>query len=191
LGRQFVQNLAELDLQREDLLPAVEALLRSGAAVRWLREQGKRRLAGEIGAAMAAEPDPLALRLLAGRLLHERAPERFPLLHVKGQQPADLRLVAGSPQEYRLGVKNIGPYPCHLHWQSRTNWVQIHSAPRHLAPGIEAEAILLLAPAENSIAGTYQITLELRAGDLPLNIRMLAEVSVERWWQRLLRRTLR
>ncbi len=191
LGRQFVQNLAELDLQRDDLLPAVEELLRSGAAVRWLREQGKRRLAGEISAAMAAEPDPLALRLLAGRLLHERAPERFPLLQLKGDQPADLRLVAGSPQEYRLGVKNIGPHACHLHWQSRTSWVQIHSAPRNLAPGAEAETVLLLAPDENSVAGTYQITLELRAGDLPLSIRMLAEIRVERWWQRLLRRTMR
>jgi serine/threonine protein kinase len=191
LGRQLVQNLADLDLQREDLLPAVEELLRSGAAVRWLREQGRRALAGEIGAAMAAEPDPLALRLLAGRLLHERAPERFPLIQLPSHQPADLRLVAGSPQEYRLPVKNIGSHPCQLHWQSRTNWVHIHSAPRYLAPGAVAEALLLLSPDENSVAGTYQITLELRAGDLPLNIRMLAEIRVEGWWQRLLRRTRR
>lgn len=187
VGGQHVARLEELDLGRADLVPALEAMLVQGALARWLRATGRRPLAAELDAAMKQKPDELARRLLVSRVLHELAPERFPLLRVRGLDLAAARpLPAGQPSRLLIELENLGAHPVAVAWRSRCPWAELRPSVGAVpAFGRQPFAIQLSPPPD--LNGAHAIALDLVAGALPLTLALPLQISAERWWQRLRR----
>ncbi len=180
-------SLEDLDLRHPDLVPGLEALLAQGALARWLRACRRRDLAREIENALSRAPDALRRRLLVGRLLHTLAPERFPILEVRGLEEAAARpLVAGEPAHALIEIDNLAAPAVSLICQSRTPWVDVTTAPAALEPRATSRiALHLLPPA--GLHGPHEIALHLAAGALPLTVTIPVRINPARWWHRLRR----
>ncbi len=187
IGNRQIARLEDLDLSWPDLVPALEALMAQGALSRWLRATGRKALAAEIEAALARKPDELARRLLIGRILHELAPGRFPLLRVRGIELAASRpLTAGEPAYLLLELDNLGRAPVPIVCRSLTPWAQVAAAPAAIGPAATARLSVRLYPA-HTLRGPQSVALALEAGALPLQIVLPVQITPERWWQRLRR----
>lgn len=185
-GRQAAR-IEELDLDRPDLVPALEALLAQGALSRWLRATGRKALAAELEAAMNRGPDELGRRLLVSRLLHELDPQRFPVLRVRGLELTGSRPhTAGEPSYVLIELDNLGAAPVPLVSRSNTVWAQVAAAPAVLAPHAAGQLSIRLHPPP-TLRGPQPVSLDLTVGALPLQLIMPIQVTGERWWQRLRR----
>ncbi|NJN17731.1 MAG: serine/threonine protein kinase [Oscillochloris sp.] len=71
VGDRLVARLEDLDLERADLVAALEQLLSDGSLIRWLRVTGRRRQAGELDHALRRKPNEIERRILVSRLLHD------------------------------------------------------------------------------------------------------------------------
>lgn len=187
VGSRHIARLEDLDLERPDLVPALEALFVQGALARWLRATGRKALAAEVEAALSRSPDEFGRRLLVSRVLHELAPARFPLLRVRGVEEAGARAIsAGEPTYALLEIDNLGaaatPFVCRSH----TAWAQVAAAPAALDPYATARLSVRLHPPA-TLRGPQTVALTLEAGALPLQLVLPLQVAPERWWQRLRR----
>ncbi len=187
VGSRNIARLEDLDLGRPDLVPAMEALLVQGALTRWLRVTGHKALAAELEARLAHSPDELSRRLLVGRVLHTLAPDRFPLLRLRGiAESTACPLVAGEPTYVLLELDNLGAAALPLLCRSRSAWAQVAAAPAALGPGDTGRLSIRLHPPA-SLRGPQTVALEVEVGALPLTIVLPLQVNPERWWQRLRR----
>lgn len=187
IGSRHIARLEDLDLSRPDLVPALEALLTQGSLPRWLRATGRRPLAAEVEVAMARRPDELGRRLLIGRVLHTLAPERFPLLRVRGVELAGGQpLTAGEPCYVLIELDNLGPSALPLLCRSHSAWAQVAAAPAALAPAATGHISIRLHP-PHTLRGPQPVALALEVGALPLQLVLPLHVTSERWWQRLRR----
>lgn len=188
VGRQFASSLADLDLSRPDLIPALEQMLLQGTLARWMRVQGDHAAAGRLTALTAADPPPpLATRLAVLELLHSVDPLRFPLLAIDGAEQPGLHVVSGATAEQQLVMINQGQHPSVAAWCSRCAWAQIDSTAVIVQPGGRLPATVTLLPPPGTAPGSYLIELELRAGDATLPVSLTVHVVPERWWQKLRR----
>lgn len=185
VGQRHVARLEDLDVMRDDLVPALEALLVQGALARWLRATGQRALAQELDAAMTHKPDELQRRLLVSRVLHPLSPARFPLFGLVGVERFAARpFKAGEPVYNMLELENRGLAPCPLLVRSRCAWAQVAAAPSVLAPKSISRVSLRLQP-PRAMRGAQSVALELMVGALPLTIVLPVQIAGERWWQRI------
>ncbi len=187
VGGQHALRLEDLDLNRADLIPALEALLVRGDLARWLRQSGRRSEANVIEQAMRAKLGEFDRRLLISRVLHPIDPNRFPLIRLRGLDVATAApILAGQTTYIMLEVENLGAASCLLVWRSRSPWASI-TAPSTIVPPFEvAQVPLQLNPPRNT-SGIQPIGLELEAGVVPLPVVLHMPVSAERWWDRLRR----
>lgn len=185
LAGRHVERLEDLDLRHPDLAPALEALLAQGVLARWLRAIKRRDLAREIESAPA--PDALQRRLLIGRLLHSLAPDRFPILQVRGLSETTARpLIAGEPTYALIEIDNLAAPEAPLVCRSHTPWVEVAAAPATVGAWSTGRiALRLLPPAD--LHGPQEIALHLAAGALPLTVTIPVRINAPRWWQRLRR----
>jgi len=184
VGRH-VARLEDLDLRHPDLAQELEALLAQGVLARWLRAIKRRDLARELESPLAS--DALQRRLLVGRLLHTLAPDRFPILQVRGLHETAARpLIAGEPTYALIEVDNLAapeaPFVCRSH----TPWVEVAAAPATLESRSTGRIALRLLPPEG-LHGPQEIALHLAAGALPLTLTIPVRITPPRWWQRLRR----
>jgi hypothetical protein len=187
VGGRHVARLEDLDLTRADLVPALEALLAQGALSRWLRVTGRKQLAGELEAALFRGPDELGRRLLVAQVLHQLAPDRFPLLRVRGlEDPAARPITAGEPTYALIELDNLGAVPAPVVCRSQTAWAQVAAAPAVLGPLATGHLSIRLTPPA-TLRGPQPVALALEAGALPLQLVLPVHVTPERWWQRLRR----
>jgi serine/threonine protein kinase len=187
VGSRHIARLEDLDLDRPDLVPALEALLAQGALVRWLRATGRKPLAAEVEAALARGLDEPGRRLLVSRVLHGLAPDRFPLLRVRGVEQAGARpITAGEPTYALLDLDNLGPAAMPFVCRSHIAWAQVAAAPAALEPFATARLSIRLHPPA-TLRGPQPVALTLEAGALPLQLVLPVQVAPERWWQRLRR----
>jgi hypothetical protein len=187
LGSRHIARLEDLDLGRPDVVPALEALLAQGSLPRWLRATGRKPLAAEIEAALARKPDELARRLLVGRILHELAPGRFPLLRIRGIELAGSRpLSAGEPTYLLIELDNLSLTPVPILCRSLTPWAQVAAAPAAIGPAATGQLSVRLYP-PRTLRGPQPVALALEAGALPLQLVLPLQITPERWWQRLRR----
>ncbi|GAB4432901.1 MAG: hypothetical protein OHK0015_20970 [Chloroflexi bacterium OHK40] len=187
VGNRHIARLEDLDLSRPELVPALEALLIQGALSRWLRATGRRPLAAELDAALAQRPDELARRLLVSRVLHDLAPDRFPILSITGLERATAHpLTAGEPSYATIELSNRGSALTPLTCRSLTAWARIAAAPAALGPGATGHLSVRLHP-PHQLRGVQPVALELVAGALALQLVLPLQITPERWWQRLRR----
>lgn len=187
VGSRHIARLEDLDPGRPDLVPAMEALLTQGALTRWLRVTGRKALAAELEAALAHHPDELGRRLLVGRVLHTLAPERFPLLRLRGIAESSARpLIAGEPSYALLELDNLGAAALPLLCRSRSSWARVAAAPTAIGPGDTGRLSIHLQPPV-TLRGPQTVALEMEVGALPLTIVLPLQVTPQRWWQRLRR----
>ncbi|MCX7792684.1 MAG: serine/threonine protein kinase [Chloroflexaceae bacterium] len=187
LAGRHVERLEDLDLRHPDLAPALEALLEQGVLTRWLGAIQRRDLARKIGTALPHTQDALQRRLLVGRLLHTLAPERFPILQVRGLHETAARpLIAGEPAYALIEIDNLAAPELALVCRSHTPWVEVAAAPATLeARSTSRIALRLLPPAD--LHGPQEIVLHLAAGALPLTVTIPVQINPAHWWQRLWR----
>jgi serine/threonine protein kinase len=188
VGGQHVARLDDLDLTRTDLVPALEALLVRGDLARWLRHTGRRSEAKLVEQALRAQPDEVERRLLISRLLHSLAPDHFPLLRIRGVDPAAIGrpLPAGQTTYVLVEVENLSATPCLLIWRSRCPWAHVPAQSTLLPPFGVAQTPLQITPAR-TLHGTQPVALDLTAGTLQLPVVLRIPISAERWWDRLRR----
>jgi hypothetical protein len=187
VGSRHIARLEDLDLGRPDLVPALETLLTQGSLARWLRATRHKALAAELEAAMARGPDELGRRLLVSRLLHDLAPDRFPLLRVRGlEQLGGRPITAGEPAYALLELDNLGPTAVPLFCRSHTPWASVAALPAAVGP-LETAGLSVRLHPPHVLRGPQPVALDLRAGDLPLQLVLPLQVAPERWWQRLRR----
>ncbi|MBX0328004.1 hypothetical protein K2Z83_09985 [Oscillochloris sp. ZM17-4] len=185
VGGQYAARLEDLDMLRRDLVPALEALLVAGSLPRWLRATGRRPLAIELERAMAQKPDELGRRLLVGRALHAVAPERFPLLRLRGLDDAAARpLVAGQFAHLIFEVENLGAHSYVAALTSHCPWARAATHANLLPPLGLLRATLQLAPPD-ALQGRQPVPLTLSVGGLELPLVLPVSVERQRWWQRL------
>jgi hypothetical protein len=184
VGNRIVTRLADLDAAQPGVVYALEALAARGALSRWLRAQRDQALADRIDAALPA--GPLAMRLAVGALLHQLAPERFPVLAL-ADAPPKLKLVAGGQSYLTLTLHNHGVEPCVVRSGPGTAWARARIGTPVLAPGESCEVTVALAPPPELAAGDYAALVTLCAGELDLPLTIQVEVTAEQWWQRALR----
>lgn len=183
----YVERLEDLDLRHPDLAPALEALLEQGVLTRWLGAIQRRDLAREIGSALPHARDALQRRLLVGRLLHTLAPDRFPLLQIRGLSETAARpLIAGEPTYALIEIDNLAAPEAPLVCRSLTPWVEVAAAPPTLEARSTSRIALRLLPPE-TMQGPQEITLHLAAGALPLTVTIPVQINPARWWRRLRR----
>ncbi|MCS6882797.1 MAG: serine/threonine-protein kinase [Oscillochloridaceae bacterium] len=187
LAGRHVERLEDLDLRHPDLAPALEALLEQGVLTRWLGAIQRRDLAREIGSALPHTLDALQRRLLVGRILHTLAPDRFPMLQIRGLNETAARpLIAGEPTYALIEIDNLAAPEVPLVCRSHTSWVEVAAAPATLeAWSTSRIALRLLPPAD--LHGPQEVALRLAAGALPLTITIPVRINPARWWQRLRR----
>lgn len=188
LGSRLAPRIADIDPAQPGLVPLLEALLRRGLLRRWLDEQGRADLAAALPApkdAKASLPGPLATRLLVGAVLHERDPQRFPLLEVRPQLPHGPPLPAGGNGQLAVQVVNRGAAPCELKWASRCPWAGTPGAPLTLQPGQRHNQPVLLLPPADLAPGPHDVAMELRAGALSLPVTLGVTLAPPGLWQRI------
>jgi hypothetical protein len=188
VGPRLVERLADLDPTQPGLVPLLEALLRRGLLRRWLADQGRADLAAALPTAKdakASPPDALAARLLLGSALHERDPQRFPLLEVRPQPQGGQPLPAGGSGQLSVHVVNRGRAPCELKWSSRCAWAGTPGAPLTLRPGQRHTQPVLLLPPAGLAPGPSEVVLELRAGALSLPVNLSITLAPPGLWQRI------
>lgn len=182
---RHVARLEDLDLRHPDLAPELEALLSQGVLVRWLRAIKRHDLARELESVPAS--DALQRRLLVGRFLHSLAPDRFPILQVRGLSETAARpLIAGEPTYALIEIDNLAAPEAPLVCRSHTPWVEVAAAPATLEAWSTGRiALRLLPPAD--LHGPEEIALHLAAGALPLTVTIPVRINPPRWWHRLRR----
>lgn len=181
VGNRFIKRLEELDLSEPDvLLPALEALLEQGTLQRWLREQGKRKLANDL-TPPGRKPfrlDRLQLRLLALRLLHRFDGHRFPLLNITTREPGTIHITAGESLQYVLELENQGHSICRATWKSSTwPWARVLESTVVLPPATRSACTIWLMPPATLPPTTRLVTLELQAGAVVLPVSLTVHVG--------------
>jgi hypothetical protein len=185
VGGQYAARLEDLDLARPDLVPALEALLSQGSLARWLRASRRRPLAIELERAMAQKPDELGRRLLVSRALHTVAPDRFPLLRMRGLDIATARpLVAGQFTHLLLEVENLSQHSYSASLASHCPWARIASHTNQMPPLGVLRAALQLNPPD-TIQGAQPVALTITVGGLELPVVLPLTVERQRWWQKI------
>jgi serine/threonine protein kinase len=187
VGGQHVQRLEELDLNRTDLVPALEALLVRGDLARWLRQTGRRSEAAEIEQALRTKPGEYEQRLLISRLLHPIDPHRFPLIRLRGLELAGAAPIpAGQTTYVLIEVENLGAGSCFLIWRSHCAWAAVPPASTIVPPYGVAQIPLQLSPPRH-LSGAQTVSFELEAGMIRLPVALTVAIHSERWWERLRR----
>lgn len=187
VGDGHVPRLEDLDLERADLVPALEALLSQGALARWLKATGRRSQAIAVEQALLRKPDELGRRLLIGQVLHEIAPARFPLLRLRGLDSACTRpLTAGQTTYVLIEIENLSLHPFTAIWRSRCSWAGFATAVGTV-PALGRHPFSLAVSPPRGLSGAQPVALDLSAGSLPLTLVLPATVQAEGWWGKLRR----
>lgn len=187
VGGQYVCRPEDLDLQRADLVPALEALLIQGTLVRWLRSSGQRPLAGELERAMKQRPDELERRLLVGRVLHILAPDQFPLLQLRGLDTAVARPIAPRQISHvLLEVANLAGASYAVAWRSQTPWARVLPSAGQLGPFEQLRVSVEFSPPQG-LVGIQPVALDLMAGRLSLPVILPIQIAPESLWTKIRR----